>query len=247
MKDKKNVSKRSIPTQSDLSWRSEFLSSVKRKSFDNEYKSAPLFEYGNSKIGFSSEEYDLVLVWNLPVVLTCPSASTWCLKSCYNADERKEKFPLDLWHKNLLYFKQEENELQAILLNTLLQPDKRIAVRIHSSGDFFSVKYIDFWTKIISQTPNVRYWSYTRSWTDSALLNRLEILKSLDNIQLFASWDKTMPAPPKGWRKSFVYDNLTINPVDGIVCPEQNGSVPNCATCNYCITKKHGDIYFILH
>jgi len=247
MKDKKNISKRSIPTQSDLNWRKEFLLSIKQKSFDNEYQSAPLFERGNSKIGFSSEDYDIVLVWNLPAVLTCPSASEWCLTNCYNADERTEKFPLDLWYKNLLYFQQNKDELQGVMLHTLLQPEKRIAVRIHSSGDFFSEEYIDFWRGIISQTPNVRYWSYTRSWTDRALLNRLEKLKSLNNIQLFASWDNTMPEPPKGWRKSIVYDELTANPIGGIVCPEQNGSVPNCATCNYCITKKHGDIYFILH
>lgn len=247
MKDKKNISKRSIPTQSDLNWRKDFLSSIKQRTFDNDYTSAPLLEHGNSKIGFASESYDVVFVWNLPAVLTCPSASTWCLTNCYNADHRVEKFPLDLWYKNLLYFQQNELKLEEVLIKKLSQPNRRIAVRIHSSGDFFSNDYIKFWIRIVSNTPNVKYWSYTRSWTNIELLENLKTLKELPNIQLFASWDDTMPNLPSGWRKSIVYSNLSLNISGGIVCPEQNGSMPNCAACNYCITKKHGDIYFILH
>lgn len=247
MNDKKNISKRNIPTETDLAWRKDFLLSIRERTFESDYINAPLLEHGNSKIGFKSDSYDIVYVWNLPAVLTCPSASTWCLTNCYNADHRIEKFPLDLWYKNLLYFQQNEAELEEKILQILLNTDKKIAIRIHSSGDFFSKEYIDFWYRIISKTPMIRYWSYTRSWTNIELLPNLQILKGLDNIQLFASWDNTMPDCPIGWRKSIVYDKLDIKLSGGIICPEQNGSMPNCATCNYCIIKEHGDIYFILH
>jgi hypothetical protein len=246
MKKDHNKTKRQIPSDTLLNWREGYLQSVKTIAFGNEYEGAPLLELGNSKIGNKSEHYDKVFVWNLPVVVTCPGASQWCLRHCYNADLRIEKFPINDWNKNLQYYYNDRISLGDKLTQILDNEPGNIAVRIHSSGDFFERDYIDFWKIIISKTPKVKYWAYTRSWSDVELNKSLEELKSLKNIQLFASWDHTMPTPPKSWRKSIVYkDELTFD--SGIVCPEQSGKSPNCATCNFCITELKGDVYFILH
>ena len=243
----KRLTKREIPSAQKLDWRQDYLSSVRVADFETSYFNAPLLEVGNSKIGQHSEHYDKVYVWNLPVVKTCPGASQWCLRHCYNADPRQEKFPIEQWNKNFQFFLKDRELLESMILKELEIVNSNIAVRIHSSGDFFSNEYIQFWKRIIVKTPQVKYWAYTRSWTKNDLLGELLSLKECKNLQLFASWDETMAAPPEGWRKSIVYsmdDNLYSN---GIICPEQSGISPNCATCNYCINKDKGDVYFILH
>lgn len=248
MKANQNLTKRPIPGDEILDTRESYLHSLKAKSeFEGSFETAPLLEVGNSKLGIRSDHYDKVLVWNLPVVVTCPGASEWCLRHCYNADARKEKFPINEWNKNLQYYLNSMDALEEKLLNTLTEPGVRKAVRIHSSGDFFEKAYIEFWRRIVEKTPTVRYWAYTRSWQNKELIAPLEQFRLLNNIQLFASWDKTMPSVPQGWRQSIVYgvDEKVAN--TGIVCPEQSGTSPNCATCNYCITKSKGDVYFILH
>lgn len=249
MKERKhqNITKRKTPSKDLLNWRETYLSTVKDIKFDTAYSSAPLLEPGNSKIGLESKYYQKVFVWNLPVVITCPSASQWCLRHCYNADLRTDKYPINEWNKNLQFYINDKDKLESILLNILQEENVTKAVRIHSSGDFFENEYVNFWKRIIEKTPEVRYWAYTRSWTGKSLLNTLEELKRLKNIQLFASWDKSMPNPPKDWRKSIVYNQNEIVANTGIICPEQSGLSPNCATCNYCIAKKRGDVYFILH
>lgn len=246
--DNRNSSKRQIPEKDILHWRKEYLASIKKMQFSKEFVGAPLLEVGNSKIGQKSERYDAVFVWNLPAVLTCPSASTWCLTSCYNADKREAKFPINEWNKNLQYFLSKGAILEGILIEKLLNSGNKVAVRIHSSGDFFSVDYINFWIRVISNTPNVKYWAYTRSWDNRDLYNELLKLKELNNIQLFASWDSTMGDPPTGWRKSIVYEVFDHSLSTGIVCPEQSGKSPNCATCNYCLSESNNnDVYFIMH
>jgi hypothetical protein len=247
MKRDQNINKRTAPSDVLLDWREEYLKSIKSLKFNKTFENAPLLEIGNSKIGQWSEYYDKVFVWNLPVVLTCPGASQWCLRHCYNADKRHEKFPIDSWHKNLQFFLEDKKALAIELLKILTQENGRVAVRIHSSGDFFSNEYINFWKDLINKTPDVNYWAYTRSWVKPALSESLNELKKSPNLQLFASWDNTMPQAPPNWRKSIVYSLKEPISNNGIICPEQSGKSPNCATCNYCIKKNKGDVYFILH
>lgn len=42
-------------------------------------------------------------------------------------------------------------------------PAPAVAVRIHSSGDFFSQKYFDMWIEFCKHYPQVDFWAYTKS------------------------------------------------------------------------------------
>lgn len=244
---RRDISKRPILTEDRKKIRQENLLSIPSFDLPLSYEDAPLLEKGNSKTGQSSHLYDEILVWNIPALKTCPGASDWCRKCCYNGDDIVNKFPVSKWNKNLLYFMNNPNELMKRLISFLNFPERKVAVRIHSSGDFFSNEYTDFWIKIIELSPNTLFWAYTRSWTIDFLLPKLNDLRSLNNIQLFASWDNTMKDPPKNWRLSVVYDQGSQINFSGLVCPEQSGLVPNCATCNYCIKKGTGNVNFIIH
>jgi hypothetical protein len=245
---------RSQPTPELLSWRARFLQGLKALAPSAPTCASPVgLEPGNTKIGQSGTFYNSVFVWNLPAVATCPGASPWCLTHCYNADERDDVFPLDNWRENWAWLIHQPVVLRNHIVEQLKQSTGPCAVRIHSSGDFYSNEYIEFWLEIARVVPDVAFWAYTRSWTDFELLASLDTLRSMPNVQLFASCDNTMPPPPLGWRRSIVVDRLDELSGQNLLedtflsCPEQIGVLPNCASCAFCIDRRKGDVLFALH
>ena len=133
------------------------------------------------------------------------------------------------------------------ITHTLASATPPVGVRIHSSGDFYSAEYVEWWRGIIEALPEVRFWAYSRSWVDSSLLSHLEVLRALPNLQLFASWDDTMSPAPEGWRLSIVRNGPTFSSIGSLDCPEQYDGGPNCANCAYCILANDGNVIFHTH
>lgn len=112
-----------------------------------------------------------VYEWNLPTGHTCPHAMECLVKvdretgkfdnksnayRCYAASA--ERFPAVRDHrwKNFDYVK--DGGIPEI-------PEKAKAIRIHSSGDFFSQKYFDMWLELCRKNPDIEFWAYTKSLT----------------------------------------------------------------------------------
>lgn len=248
---KSETLKRPVPNDTTLDWRKDYLSRMqflRPKSLASRNTDEPL-EPGNSKLGQSSQWYASVLVWNLPSVASCPGASAWCRSICYNADPRADVFPVDRWLDNWAWFEESPSELETNIIAQLEASPHPTAVRIHSSGDFYSAKYISMWHRVIKQAASVKFWAYTRSWCVDELLPKLDMLRNCENLQLFASWDDTMSPAPKGWRRSLVYNPAEGRPNigDGTDCPEQFVKVADCAHCRFCIEPRKGDVLFSLH
>ena len=188
-----------------------------------------------------------MFVWNLPPVATCPGASEWCTVHCYNADPRTDIFPLKKWLNNWALSHHTPKIVEKYIVHAIRSVDGKVALRIHSSGDFYSIPYIRLWQRIVKSLPETDFWTYTRSWVFNDLLAELETLRLLKNIQVFASWDTTMPPPPPEWRKAIVVSTADEIQSSGIICPEQTNNVPDCAHCRYCIRGDKGDVFFIIY
>jgi hypothetical protein len=82
------------------------------------------------------------------------------------------------------------------------QATRKVKVfRIHVSGDFYSAAYTRKWIQIVKALPEVQFYAYTRSWRVETIKPALEELRTLPNMQLFASMDATIDEPaPEGWR-----------------------------------------------
>jgi Gene product 88 len=244
--------KRPEPTSSELAFRADFLAALRDLT-----PLAPIADMpkglapGNRKTGESGRFFKRVFVWNLPAVATCPGSSHWCLHNCYNGDRRVTVFPVNEWRENWAWFLGSPNLLKDVIVEQLRSSPQPNAVRIHSSGDFFSIEYIQFWLEIASAAPLTSFWAYTRSWTMPDLVPYLETLRNQPNVELFASWDSTMPAPPPVWRLSIITDPGFVpaeaQHANPIVCPEQTGDSPNCASCGYCAHPERGSVLFYLH
>lgn len=247
--------KRKIPDENKMNKRKKYMKDMEKlTAIQPQNITDPRgMKQGNGKTGNCGKLFEQIFVWNLPPVITCPGISEWCRNNCYNADERYEKFPISEWCENLWWVLNNKEALERRILSQLYEcKNKRIAVRIHSSGDFFSKEYISFWSDIIRQNPEVHFWAYTRSWTMERLVEDIKKLNSLDNMKLLLSWDETMIQPPDELDKSIVVNsNEEIISIakrkGGVICPEQYNLVSSCADCGLCICKSSGNIYFVVH
>ena len=134
-------------------------------------------------------------------------------------------------------------------------------LRLHVSGDFTTAAYICGWISRLMARPDVRAWVYTRSWRVPELHPSLEGLRSLRNVQMFASMDPTTPEqPPKGWRVAWLdgdrrgdalgsgaMNRRTQAGTMSYVCPEEAGAAADCESCRYCFDGRKGDVTFLRH
>jgi hypothetical protein len=182
---------------------------------------------------------------------TCPGASHECTAICYASRPVAEQGPVfEMWRRNSL--------TESVPLE--LPPDCKF-LRIHISGDFTTPEYINDWTRLLLRNPEVTVWAYTRSWRVPELLPALEALRSLPNVQLFASMDLSIAEmPPHGWRRAWIdgdaradigrlstYNRQTVDGTYTLVCPEETGDKPNCLACGYCLKGDKNDVTFLKH
>jgi len=242
------LSHRTAPTPVMLGGRRRRLA-AQRQSILSEPQGnlPPQLERGNSKTGSSGGRFRSVWVWNLPAAATCPGASDWCLGTCYNGDERPDVYNFGQWSENWSWAIHEPDRLAKSIRAQLASAPAPSAVRIHSSGDFYSEEYVNFWMAIVRATPSTVYWAYTRSWAVDHLRGSLENLRSMANLQLFASWDATMPDPPDGWRLSWVKSSDSAKPPSLLRCPEETHANTTCATCEHCLKPHSRGVWFSLH
>lgn len=207
---------------------------------------------GNTKLG--------ALIWcfSIPAMKAiCVGATELCASMCYamkgffrmpNVKEsHQENYKLSL-----------DKQFSAYLCAMVAQSFARV-VRIHVSGDFYSVEYVRKWIKVAKRKPNVVFYGYTRSWRVPKFVAPLEELGSLPNVYLFYSCDAETGAPPRSRniRRAYLMTNdddvapyhvdlnfrdntknvLKFDRKGRVVCPYDNGvTSTTCSTCKLCFT-----------
>lgn len=189
-----------------------------------------LFSPGNPKIG---------AIWNfsLPAgsaiidgkpFVTCPGRSDWCRQHCY---ARKGRFEFGnvkrkyLW--NLQQTLKPDFAGQAI---AELRTKKDKYVRVHVSGDFYSIPYINKWIAIAKALPDFKFYAYTRVWRVPKLWTALQKLRRLPNFEVMASTDPATGQAPAGVREAGI---ATVYRGKALPCRAQTEGV-TCRQCLYC-------------
>jgi hypothetical protein len=160
------------------------------------------FSFGNAKLP------NWITIFNLPAGYTCPAAhickakavqkadGSWTVKDgkdmtirCYAAtdESRYDAVRNSRWH-NFNLLRNLDTDGMVKLIKNSLPPS--VLVRLHGGGDFFSQAYFDAWLKVITDTPHVQFYAYTKSinyW-----MERAELIPS--NFTITASkggkWDE---------------------------------------------------------
>lgn len=123
----------------------------------------------NSKIKKSGNKTELVYNFGIPAfksidgLLTCPNATN-CVTGCYakqgtyNFNNVKNAYESRL----SLTFKDSFSEDMNSHIKSLKRQGKRLNIRIHDSGDFYSAEYLNKWLDVIKSNPDVRFYAYTK-------------------------------------------------------------------------------------
>jgi hypothetical protein len=191
------------------------------------------FKAGNSKLHGS------VGVFSLPAGWTCPFAQN-CLKKvsrdvnpetgkadvtrgkdseydCFAASQELQ-YPdvrMSRWRNfDLLKAcdtKEEQVDLILRSLDHFLKSEPNIKYfRIHESGDFYNLEYMDAWFEVAKQRPDLHFYAYTKS--NPYIQNLMSKYDSLDNFAITLS---------KGGRADDNLENLDIKQADVYMTPEE--------------------------
>ena len=162
---------------------------------------------------------------------TCPT-SCFHWKTCYgNNMPFAHRFTAN---NNLM--KKLDNEL-----NLLSEKHKEgILIRLHVVGDFFSVKYVKFWEKMLGKYNNISIFGYTARTPFS------EIGKEIVNLRN-KIWDRFAIRLSNSMEILSANSEDFANSKQGIICPEQLDKTKNCANCGLCWNNKVDNIIFKTH
>lgn len=121
---------------------------------------------GNAKLKKTEKLNNATVIgFDLPAGLTCPYAGE-CKKICY-AKKGNYQFPSkkDACKDNLIASQQDDfiQRMVATINGIKANNDKPLYVRVHASGDFYSIEYARKWAEIARQCPSVTFYAYTKS------------------------------------------------------------------------------------
>tara|TARA_R100001463_G_scaffold115997_1_gene171246 strand:+ start:131 stop:733 length:603 start_codon:yes stop_codon:yes gene_type:complete len=93
--------------------------------------------------------------------ITCPFAKD-CIKYCYAQKGNYTRFPIiaELMEKKYTITKQDNF---VYLMNEEIKKKNAKYIRIHDSGDFYSIKYLNKWIQIAKDNKEVIFYAYTKS------------------------------------------------------------------------------------
>lgn len=124
------------------------------------------FSRANKKLQKTEKFHGVEIAgFDLPAGDTCPYAGA-CKRICY-AKKGNYQFPSkkNACKDNLIASLQDDfvQRMVAILNGMVANTDKPVYVRVHASGDFYSIEYARKWADIASQCPRVTFYAYTKS------------------------------------------------------------------------------------
>lgn len=177
-----------------------------------------------------------ISIFDMPAVKTCINCDD-CKAKCY-AMKSQRMYPdtAMLRETNLQLFLNSSELLFKLICNQLDSGNIKV-VRLHSSGDFFSQEYIDFWYSIIVLYKDIKFYTYTKADT----FFNFERIESLSNFNLIRSYI--------GYKINFgsiEYCNKLHKEYNAFICPATTTKGVKCGKdCSYCVTNKN--VCFIEH
>ena len=170
------------------------------------------FSRANQKLQKTEKLHGATIIgWDLPAGMTCPYAGE-CKKICY-AQRGNYRYPSkrDACMDNLIASQQPDfvERMVASIQGFNANNDKKLFIRIHASGDFYSVEYALKWAEIARQCPSVTFYAYTKS------VSIVQTVDMPDNVKIAYSLgglqDYLIPANAHAVAKIFDTEEDALN------------------------------------
>lgn len=149
-----------------------------------------MFTPGNAKLGT-----DLIWGFGLPSGgMGCVGMTKTCRSVCYaRRTEQYRPQAAARYRRNLTLTKTKGfvRRARAFLIAHHIR-----VVRIHTGGEFHSIRYIRKWRSIIRRSPRVKFFTYTRAWQLPTFRAELEAMaRENPRFQLWYSADRETGLP----------------------------------------------------
>jgi len=183
-----------------------------------------------------------VKTFNVFPKICCPGKTAWCLVNCYAC---KGRYIRDSVREAMSYRTLET--LMPHFAPAMVSEIKRLrnkVVRIHSSGDFYSLEYLRKWIAIAKACPECTFFTYTRTWHLPEFLPHLQELASLQNVTVWCSVDPSDKVIPD-WDKIAYIEGSKDAPSPN--CLKQHEKGESCRTCKRCYDGTNKAITFLVH
>ena len=196
--------------------------------------------------------------WNIPDWVTCPGRTPWCKAFCYTERGQMKMSNVKKSHYKNLEFSKTADFVPFMvheLSDIASRQDEQPVMRIHASGDFYSLAYLKKWEEIINALPQWKFYVYTRAWQKDGVkqpdyINELERLKKIKNVAVLASTDPYTGPPPAGWKEAGVGgmwgNEKTICTVLGKEIGIQS-KYDTCRECGRCADPALGGVILPVH
>ena len=115
--------------------------------------------------------------------ITCPFADK-CVKYCYAQKGAYTWSPAQNKHNENYNTTKQDNFID-IIQDEINRKRKITHVRVHSSGDYYSPKYLNKWVTIARNNPEIIFYSYTKS---IPLVNKIDLPNNY--IMIFSEGSK---------------------------------------------------------
>ena len=163
-----------------------------------------LLRKGNTKLG------SRIWHFSVPNVHTCPGRTETCESVCYVTRYVKRFSRIELMYQDN-YRASLRPDFPDRIIDEIRERKVRI-LRIHVSGDFYSVEYLDKWLKVVQSCKDTVFVAFTRSWRLPEFLPSLEEFSKSNNTQLWLSFDRDCRQVPRIEGARLAY--LSISPED---------------------------------
>lgn len=216
---------------------------------------ASLIPHGNGKLldfdNLETGEQFRYAQFNTRAIVDCPFRSKGCEAVCY-ATKGNHQFPsVKTSRENSYNVSKEENfaDKMEYTINYHMQTKrykgKIMIIRIHESGDFYSLQYLKKWVAIWERfcgKDNVHFVFYTKSFRFFLMLNENEkeiIRKMMKSGQLSINLsidDTTTPEQISAYlqmKKEFPLSN-TYRVTEKVSATDDKCDCANCAKCGAC-------------
>lgn len=170
-----------------------------------------LLSTGTSKLGAS------IFGWSIPAIQTCPGRTPTCSRYCYATHGR---FVTDQSRRKMQW-RYAQSKKKGFAESVVEEAFRRgvLIVRVHVSGDFYSPGYASKWVEIVSRSPGVRFFGYTRSYRVPKIEPVLRTLASLPNMRLWYSADRDCypDSVPQGVKVAYMQSSEGEQPKGDLV------------------------------
>lgn len=199
------------------------------------------------------------LTWSLPSKITCPYATELCKKRCFA--KKNENFDGVRKSREMNFEESNKDTFAADMIVTLEDfiskskyKSKKIFVRIHTSGDFYSCDYLKRWIQIadyFNGNNKILFQAYTKSMPILIeYLNGYD--KSLSDINIHFVWSVWHDTAPEYTKEAerLVMQTFTALPKDEIQSAVDNGAFlcnGDCGNCKECYIGKSKSIVIPYH